>query len=119
MFGESIHAAPCRNQETVKEFLAAPCTLEPNLPDEKDDCKDDAVTDKGATHDEMCKALAEVVFPTEPQSSNASEEHLYPARYRHGFSKDPVRVYGIPTQASMNPLFQMQLQIDAEDNLDR
>lgn len=97
MFGESIHAAPCRNQETVEKFLAAPGTLEPNLSNEKDDRKDDAVSDKGATHYEMCKALAEVVFPTEAQSSNAPEEHLYPARYRHGFSKDPVRVYGIPT----------------------
>lgn len=66
MFGESIDAPPCRNQETVEEFLAAPGAFQPNLSDEEDDCQDNSIADEGTTHDEVRKALPEVILPAEP-----------------------------------------------------
>ena len=58
VLGEGVDAAPSGDDEGVEELLTTAGAPKPELADEQEDGKDDAVADEGAAHDEMRKALA-------------------------------------------------------------
>ena len=118
MLRKCIDAAPCRYYQTVKEFLASASTPEPDLANQKQDCKNNTVADEGTAHDEVRQALTQVIPLTEPQGCNAPEQHLHPADYRQYFPNCSVPHDGVSTYSNMYPFLQMQLQIDAEYALD-
>lgn len=62
----------------------------------------------------MRKALAQVIPPAEPQSRDAPEKHLHPAHYRHRFPHDAVGEHHVSPYASVDALFEVQLEVDSE-----
>ena len=79
MLCKGVDTTPCRDEHGVKEFLRAACTSQPYLPHEEKDSEDNSIADKCAPHDEMSKALTKMVGSTVAQSSDGTEQHLYPA----------------------------------------
>ena len=67
----------------------------------------------------MREALTRMIGPAEPQRCYPAEEHLYPTDHRHYFADDAVRLDSVSTKASMDSFFEMQFQVDAEDDLDQ
>ncbi len=54
MLRKGIYASPRRNNQGIEELLGTSGAFQPALTDEKENGKDDAVANEGATHDEMC-----------------------------------------------------------------
>lgn len=114
---KSIDAAPCSNQGRVEELLRSSGLPQPDLSSQHDDTKDDTVCYEGATHDEMCQTLAQMVIMAEAQRSNPSKQHLHPRYHGHQLSNDSMPVNRNLPDLAMEPLFEMEFEVDAEDNL--
>jgi hypothetical protein len=65
----------------------------------------------------MGKTLAKVVFPAEAQCRDPSKKHLYPAHDRHHLAHYPMANSHIFSNNPVNALFQVQLEIDPEADL--
>lgn len=117
VLGEGVDASPGGDDERVEELLAATGATEPILADEQQDRQQNAVRDKGAAHDEMRQALAEVVIATEAHGGNAAEEHLHPACDGHRLAEDTVENDEDAADAAVNALGQMELEVEADDHL--
>ena len=117
MLCEGIDATPRSDKGRVEELLGSPGLPQPDLPSEHDDHEDDAVCDEGASHDEMCQTLTKVILMAVAQRSDPTKEHLYPSYHRHGLSDDAVSVDRHPPDLPMEPLFEMEFEVYAEDDL--
>lgn len=115
---KGINTAPKRNDQRVEELLAATGATQPELANEQEDREQDTVGDKRAAHDKVSQALAEMVLPTETQGRNAAEEHLRPAHDGHRLAEYAVGDDEDPANAAMDSLCEMQLQVQAEHDLD-
>jgi hypothetical protein len=88
------------------------------LSNQHDKCKKDAVSDEGATHDEMRKTLSEMIPSAISQSSDPPKQHLYPGHNWHCLSHDAMTVYRDLSNLAMETFCDMELQIDTENDLD-
>lgn len=118
VLGEGVDATPGGDDGAVEELLAAAGAAEPELADKQDDGQEDAVGDKGAAHDEVGQALAEVVTLAETESGDAAEEHLHPGGDGESLAVDAVQNAEEGPDATLEALLEVELEIDAESNLD-
>lgn len=118
MFRKGVNAAPCGDEKGIEEFLAAAGPFQPYLAYQKNDREDYAITNECAAHDEVSKALTQVIALAEPKSGNATEEHLHPADDGHQLSHNPVSEDGISAHAGVDPFFQMEFEIDTHNDLE-
>ncbi len=117
MLRESVDTTPRRNDQRIEELLAAAGAAQPVLADEKENGKQDTVSDEGAAHDEMGQALSEMVVATKTQRSDAPKKHLHPAQHRHCLAEDTMQNDENPANPSMNSPLYMQFKVDAYHNL--
>lgn len=117
VFGKSVDAAPGGNNGAVEEFLATAGAAQPQLTDQKNDSQENTVGDKGAAHDKVSEALAEMVALAEAESGDAAKHHLDPGGEREGLPVDAVEDAKEGADAALEALFEVQLQVDAEDDL--
>lgn len=117
VFSESVDAPPGGNNSAVEEFLAAACAAQPQLTDQEDNSQEDAVGDKGAAHDKVRQALAEMVALAEAESGDSAKHHLDPGGEGEGLAVDAVEDAEEGADAALEALFEVQLEVDAEDDL--
>lgn len=117
VLSEGVDAAPSRNHERIEELLAAAGPLQPHLSHEQQDDKDDSIGDEGAAHDEMGKTLAGVISPAESKCGDASKEELHPGYNRQCLSHHSVSNDNHPANLAVYALLEMELQVDAHDDL--
>jgi hypothetical protein len=65
MLGETVDEAPKSEDGAIVEFLGSAAASDPELTDEENDCQDNTVGNKGASHDKVRCALPEIVALTE------------------------------------------------------
>jgi hypothetical protein len=78
MLGETIDETPKSEDGAIVEFLGSAASSHPKLTDEENDCQNNTVGNKSASHDEVRCALPEVVALTEAQCRDASKHQLCP-----------------------------------------
>lgn len=118
VFGEGVDASPSSDDQRVKELLASTSAAQPVLTDEQQDSQKDTVGDECAAHNEVRQTLSQMVFPTETQGRDATENHLHPADNWHHLPHHSVCDHNIPTDPSMNALGEMQLEVCAQNDLE-
>lgn len=111
MFRKGIDEAPNRNDGAVVKFLRSASAADPSLSRKEDDCQDNAIGDECATHDEMSRALTDVVALAEAESRNASKDHLHPGQERHCFSDNRVEGSDKLANHAQDALLPVELQI--------
>lgn len=119
VLGEGVDAAPCGDDDAVEELLRAAHPPHPELTDQHGDGHEDAVGNEGTAHDEVGRALAQVVALTEAQGGYASKQHLCPADDREGLAVDTMDGADDRPYALVDAPFQVQPEVDAEDELDK
>lgn len=108
---KGIDAAPDRNDGAIVKLLRSSSAANPRLSRKEDNSQDDAISDKCATHDEMSRALADMVALAEAEGCNASKDHLYPGQERHCFSDDRVEGSDKLANHPQDALLPVELQI--------
>lgn len=117
MLRECIDTAPRRNHRRVKELLGSSCSSQPFLPNEQHENHDNAVSDEGAAHDEVCETLAKVIVTAESERGNAAKEHLYPGGHWHELAQNRVSEPDRFSDTTMDAFLPMQLQVNSHNNL--
>lgn len=114
---ECIHAPPNGNEDAVEKLLTSSRALEPHLPHHQYDRENDSVCNKRTPHDEVRRALAQMIASAKSQRRNSSKEHLHPTRHGECLPQHPVRPDHVSTYAAMDTLFEMQAQVCAQHHL--
>lgn len=117
MLGEGIDAAPSCNDGRIKEFLTASSPLQPRLTDKQQDHEDDAVGNKGTSHDEVCQTLAGVVSSAEAKGGDASKHELHPGYNWQCLSHYTMAYENDPANLAVYALLEVELKIDAHGDL--
>lgn len=117
MLGKGVDAAPGGDDNAVVELLRAVGVPKPHLADKQEERKNDAVGDKGGTHDEVGGALSEVVTLTEAQAGDATKDDLDPRDDRHGFANDAVDGANDASDAGVDTLLEMELEVGPDADL--
>lgn len=117
VLGKRIDAAPGGNDDAVEELLAPAGPLEPNLANQQQNQEQDAVSDECTAHDEVRRALAQMISLAEAQRRDASKEHLDPRDNRERLAVEAVQEAEDRSDAAVDAPFEMELEVDAEDDL--
>lgn len=107
MLGEGVDAAPSSNDDAVEEFLGAAGAAQPQLTDQKGQGHENAVCDEGATHDEVCETLAQMVALTETLGSDATKQQLDPDNHGESLATDTVYEANPRADASVDAFLEM------------
>lgn len=65
----------------------------------------------------MCGALAEVVALAEAQRGDATKDHLYPGKQRHGLANDGVARANELADGAVQSTLPVALEVQTQDNL--
>lgn len=107
VFGKSVDATPRRNDDAVEELLRPSCPLQPQLADQEQDGENNSVRDESAAHDEVGKALAQVIALAETQGGNTAKEHLGPREDWQGLAIDAMKQPDERADATVNAILQV------------
>ncbi len=114
---KGVDTAPRGNDDAVVEFLGAPSAAEPQLANQERNRENDSVGDKGASHYEVGRALAEVLALADAERRDAAENHLHPGKEGHGLANDGMeRPYQLANPA-VDAALPVALEIDAQHDL--
>ena len=117
MLGESVDAAPGSNDNAVKELLAPTGPDQPHLSNQQQNQQQDSVRNEGATHDEVCRTLAEMISLAEPERRDASKKHLYPSDKRERFAVEAMQEPKDGADTALEAPLEMELEVGTEDDL--
>lgn len=87
------------------------------MSNEQNKRQNDAVGDESAAHDEMRRALAQVIALAETQRGDAAKDHLDPGKQRHGLANDGVAGADELADSTVEPALPVPLEIETKDNL--
>lgn len=117
MLSKGVDAAPGGNHDRVEEFLGAARAFDPKLTNKQENGQEYAIGDESTAHDEVSQTLADMFALAEAQGGDATKDQLYPDDDGEGFAGDAVDGADIGTDAALDALFEVQPEVDAEDNL--
>ena len=117
VLSEGVDATPGGDDGAVEELLAAAGSAEPQLADQQENGQEHAVGDESAAHNEMRQALPQMVPLAEAQCGDAAKDHLHPCVYREGLAVDAVQDSEDGSDATVDALLEVQLQVDTQYDL--
>lgn len=118
VLGEGVDTAPGGNDRGVKELLATASATEPVLSNQQQNCQQDTVGDESTAHDEMRRALPEVITLTESERRDSTKQNLHPADDGHRLSENAVSQNKDPSDACLAGLLEVELQVETQGDLD-
>ena len=118
VLSKGVDTAPGCNNQGVEELLAAAGTAQPELAHQQQDGQADSVGDERTAHDEVGQTLSHVISLAEAQGCNTTKEHLRPTDQRHNLAQDAMGQHEDPPDPGLSGLDQVQLQVEAQGNLD-
>jgi hypothetical protein len=117
VFSERIDTSPSRNDGAVIKLLGSSAVSNPNLTNNKNNGENNTIGDKGASHNELGPALADMVTLADTKCRNSAKNHLRPCEDRHKLANDGMARPNQFANLSIDALFPVALEIESQNDL--